>query len=158
MARPEDLPVDYVLKRRDIIAKARTWVGVKYRHQGRSRRDGVDCAGLLFGVSDEFGHHVEVSLGYSSMPQRAMILDPMNKHCWKPARQDRLIPGDIGVFWGWNRSEPQHFAFIGENGGRLTVIHSYSKYMKVVEQGFNRLWEQKFHCLYVLAGTEETYT
>ena len=158
MARPEDLPVDYVLKRRDIVAMAQAWVGVPYRHQGRNRKEGVDCAGLLFGVSDDFGHHVEVSLGYSTMPQRAMILDPMNKQCWKPLRQEPLIPGDIGVFWGWNRAEPQHFAFIGGQHGRLTVIHSYSKYMKVVEQSMNSMWMKKFHCLYTLAGTEETYT
>ena len=158
MARPEALPVDYVLKRRDIVAMAQAWVGVPYRHQGRNRKEGVDCAGLLFGVSDDFGHHVEVSLGYSTMPQRAMILDPMNKHCWKPLRQDPLIPGDIGVFWGWNRAEPQHFAFIGGQHGRLTVIHSYSKYMKVVEQSMNSMWMKKFHCLYCLAGTEETYS
>jgi cell wall-associated NlpC family hydrolase len=147
-----------VLKRRDIVAMAQAWVGVPYRHQGRNRKEGVDCAGLLFGVSDDFGHHVEVSLGYSTMPQRAMILDPMNKHCWKPLRQEPLIPGDIGVFWGWNRAEPQHFAFIGGQHGRLTVIHSYSKYMKVVEQSMNSMWMKKFHCLYTLAGTEETYT
>ncbi len=147
-----------MLKRRDIVAMAQAWVGVPYRHQGRNRKEGVDCAGLLFGVSDDFGHHVEVSLGYSTMPQRAMILDPMNKHCWKPLRQEPLIPGDIGVFWGWNRAEPQHFAFIGGQHGRLTVIHSYSKYMKVVEQSMNSMWMKKFHCLYTLAGTEETYT
>jgi hypothetical protein len=41
--------------------------------------------------------------------------------------------------------------------GRLTVIHSFSKFGKVVEQSYNRVWVKKFHCLYVLPGTEETY-
>ena len=44
--RPEELPVEYVIKRREIVAAARDWVGVPYRHQGRTR-NGIDCIGLL---------------------------------------------------------------------------------------------------------------
>ena len=44
--RPEELPVDYVIKRREIVDAARNWVGVPYRHQGRTR-NGIDCVGLL---------------------------------------------------------------------------------------------------------------
>ena len=28
-----------------VVAEARTWIGVKWRHQGRTR-EGVDCIGL----------------------------------------------------------------------------------------------------------------
>ena len=155
--RPEELPVDYVLKRRDIVAEARKWIDVPYRHQGRGRR-GLDCVGLLVEVAAGLGHPVNAPTAYSSSPQGHQLLDPCNDQLWKPERQDRLIPGDLAVFWGWHPSEPQHFAFIGENSGRLTIIHSFSKFAKVVEQQWNRHWETKFHCLYVLPGTEETYS
>jgi hypothetical protein len=155
MARPEELPVDYVLKRRDIIAEARKWIGVPYRHQGRGKF-GIDCVGLLIEVAKGLGHPVNAPSAYSSMPQGYLLLNPCNVQLWKPARQ-AVIPGDLGVYWGWNQAEPQHFAFIGEHAGRLTVIHSFSKYSEVVEQAYNRLWVKKFHCLYNLPGTEGSY-
>jgi hypothetical protein len=152
---PEQLPVDYVLKRRAIVAAARNWVGAPYLHQGRGRK-GIDCVGLLIEVCKDMGHPVDAPHAYSSMPQGHQLLTPCDAQLWKPARQVP-IPGDLCVYWGWHPSEPQHFAFIGEISGRLTVIHSFSKFQKVVEQSYNRIWVQKFHCLYNLPGTEETY-
>ena len=90
------------------------------------------------------------------MPQGHQLLSPCEAQLWKPARQT-IMPGDLGVYWGWHQSEPQHFAFIGDQSGRLTVIHSFSKFGKVVEQSYNRFWISRFHCLYTLPGTEETY-
>jgi cell wall-associated NlpC family hydrolase len=153
--RPEELPVDYVVRRRDIIRVARDWVGAPYRHQGRGRR-GIDCVGLLIEVAKGVGHPVDAPSAYSNMPQGHQLLVPCDAQLWKPKRQT-VIPGDLAVFWGWNRAEPQHFAFIAELGGRLTLIHSFSKYGKVVEHGWNKLWGRKFHCLYNLPGTEESY-
>jgi cell wall-associated NlpC family hydrolase len=40
--------------RNDIIKEARGWVGVPFRHQGRTRR-GVDCAGLVIEVARALG-------------------------------------------------------------------------------------------------------
>ena len=151
--RPEELPVDYVLKRRDIVAEARKWVGAPYRHQGRGRF-GIDCVGLLIEVAKGLGHPVNAPSAYSSMPQGHQLLDPCEKQLWKPARQT-IAPGDLGVFWGHSPLEPQHFGFIGAHGGQFTIIHSFSKYALVVEQEFNRLWQAKLHCIYTLPGTEE---
>lgn len=39
-------------KRKDIIAKARSWIGIKYRFRGRSRQ-GIDCSGLIVGVAND---------------------------------------------------------------------------------------------------------
>jgi cell wall-associated NlpC family hydrolase len=40
--------------RADIVAAARGWIGVPWRHQGRSRA-GVDCVGLIVVVCRELG-------------------------------------------------------------------------------------------------------
>lgn len=153
MGNPVTVPVDYVLRRADIIAEARKWVGTLYRHQGRGR-NGIDCVGLLIEVAKGMGHPVDAPSAYSNMPQGHQLLDPCNRQLWKPIRQ-QVAPGDLAVFWGWNQAEPQHFAFIGEFAGQLTMIHSFSKYNKVVEQPYISLWHKKFCCLYVLPGTEE---
>lgn len=151
--RPEDLPVDYTLKRRDIVAEARKWIGAPYRHQGRGR-NGIDCVGLLIEVAKGLGHAVDAPHAYSTQPQGWQLLKPCDAQLWKPNDQTTLIPGDLAVFWGWNEAEPQHFAFIGDHGGAITIIHSFSKYHSVVEQSWNRLWAKKYHCKYVLPGTE----
>ena len=154
--RPEDLPVDYVLKRRDIVAEARKWVGVPYRHQGRGAR-GIDCVGLLIEVANGVGHPggraerlQHHAAGLAAARARATT------QLWKPARQDRLIPGDLAVFWGWNRPSRSISPSSASTPGGMTIIHSFSKFDKVVEQSWNRLWAKKFHCLYNLPGTEES--
>lgn len=150
---PHELPVDYVLKRADIMRVVRSFVDVPYKHQGRGRM-GIDCVGLLCGVAEELGHPVTAPVAYSTMPRGHQLLDPCNAQLWKPVRQ-QVLYGDLAVFWGWSPSEPQHFAFIGNYGSQTTVIHSFSKFGKVVEQEYNRLWVRKFSCLYTLPGTEE---
>ena len=147
------MPVDYVLKRADIIAEARKWLDVPYKHQGRSKF-GIDCVGLPFMVAKGLGHPVLAPAGYPNMPQGYQLLLPAEKQLWTPVRQT-VAPGDLGVFFGSNPDEPQHFAFIASHSGQLTLIHSFSKYGKVVEQSWNRLWASKFHKLFVLPGTEE---
>ena len=155
--RPEELPVDYVLRRREIVAAARAWIGTPYKHQGRGRK-GLDCVGLLVEVANDMGHPVVAPTAYSSMPQGWQLTEPCDEQLWRPVRQNKLIPGDLAVFTGWSPNEPQHFAFIGDHPHGVTLIHSFSKFDKVVEQPWNRLWAQKFHGLYNLPGTEETYS
>ena len=154
--RPDQLPVDYVLRRRDIVQAARNWIGTPYRHQGRGRA-GLDCVGLLVEVANDMGHPVDAPTAYSNQPQGWQLLVPCDAQLWKPARQDRIIPGDLAVFNGWSPNEPQHFAFIGHSPHGMTIIHSFSKFARVLEQPWNRLWEKKFHGLYNLPGTEEAY-
>lgn len=153
---PETLPVDYVIKRRDIVKAARAWIGAPYKHQGRTR-NGLDCVGLLVAVARDVGHPVNAPEAYSDTPQGWQLIKPCEEQLWRPARQNRLIPGDLAVFTGWHRNEPQHFAFIGNHENGMTIIHSFSKFGAVVEQPWSRFWNHNFKVLYVLPGTEEEH-
>ena len=42
------------MKRSDVVLEALTWVGTKWRHQGRTKR-GIDCAGLILNVGNDLG-------------------------------------------------------------------------------------------------------
>ena len=154
---PEQLPVDYVLKRRDIVAAARSWIDVPYKHQGRSRK-GLDCVGLLVAVAETLGHPVTAPTAYSDTPKGWQLVKPCDEQLWKPARQNTLLPGDLAVFTGWHPAEPQHFAFIGDHATGATIIHSFSKFKRVMEQPWNRVWQTRFVCLYNLPGTEPEFT
>ena len=55
-----------------IVAAARTWLGVPWRHQGRTRQ-GVDCAGLVVLVGRGLGPAIgeNVSAGGCPCPRDA---------------------------------------------------------------------------------------
>lgn len=76
----------------------------------------------------------------------------------KLERQDRAVSdmavGDILVIWGMERNAAQHFAFVAEDGGRLTMIHALSKFHKVVEHGLDRGWAKRVLALYCIPETE----
>ena len=42
------------MTRQQFILEARTWIGVPWRHQGRTRQ-GIDCVGLLVRVAQDCG-------------------------------------------------------------------------------------------------------
>lgn len=44
-----------MVTRSDIQQEVRSWLGAKWRHQGRSRTCGIDCAGLVLEVSKSLG-------------------------------------------------------------------------------------------------------
>jgi cell wall-associated NlpC family hydrolase len=155
MATPDTLPATKAIKRRDIVASARSWVGVPYRHLGRDR-SGVDCAGLIMNVAKDFAIVPEAPAAYSNQPKGQTLLVPADKQMWKITR-DRIIPGDIVVLWAWTPSEPQHFGVIGDSPHGVTLIHAFSKFKAVTEQSWNRFWNEHFHGIYNLPGTEEAF-
>ena len=156
MATPETLPATRTIKRRDIVASARAWVGVPYRHLGRDR-SGVDCAGLIVNVAHDFGFTVKDNRAYSNQPKAQTLLAPAERQMWRIER-DRIIPGDIVVLWAWDPNEPQHFGIIGDHPHGVTVIHAFSKFSKVTEQSWNAFWNKHFSRIYNLPGTEEAFT
>lgn len=59
-----------MLSREEIVNQARTWVGTRFRYQGRVKQNqnnkgGVDCLGFIIGLSDEVGYkHNNHSINY----------------------------------------------------------------------------------------------
>lgn len=151
MATPETLPAKRAISRREVIATARTWLGVPYRHLGRTR-SGVDCAGFILAVAEDLGIKTHAPSDYSNQPKGTTLLVPAEAQMWRMERT-RIIPGDVVVFWAWTPEEPSHFGIIGEGPHGVTTIHSFSKYGKVVEQKWNRFWADHFVGIYNLPGT-----
>lgn len=56
-----------MIRRADIIAAARSWIGTPYRHQASVKHAGTDCLGLVRGVwRDVLGEEPETIPAYSS--------------------------------------------------------------------------------------------
>lgn len=80
-----------IFTREKVIEQARTWVGTKFRYQGRVKKNqnnkgGVDCLGMIFGICDELGYkyngkplsHYDTVV-YSKKPDYSILRDKFSK-------------------------------------------------------------------------------
>jgi cell wall-associated NlpC family hydrolase len=115
-----------------IIDEARKWIGVRFRHQGRSRR-GVDCSGFVCCVAGQvLGFDPIEKIGrprYNKKPDEKELRDGLKRFC-KRIKQNEAMPGDIVLMAYENQTT--HIGFVTEHG----VIHSTAQARGVVEQGF----------------------
>jgi len=120
------------MTRSELVDQARKYVGIPWLHQGRSVA-GVDCIGVLLGVSDAFDVYYEDMQGYARTPEGHVFLRQLLK--FFPISRSAPQAGSIGVFR--QGSFPCHVGIFGEdNKKHLTLINASIKHRKVVEERF----------------------
>ena len=119
-----------------VVAQAREWAGVRWRHQGRSMR-GVDCAGLVISVGRVLGVLEFDTTDYGPQAADESMLTLCRQHLL-PIATSQAKPGDIPVMrFGSNR----HIGIFGDYpGGDLSLIHAFTGARKVVEHRFSEDW------------------
>lgn len=130
----------------EIVAAARGWVGVPFRHQGRDREAGVDCVGLVIVVAQELGlvpANFERN-DYGRLPTRGELDAKIMQHC----TPTELTPGCVCAI-RWNKELAHVAIFTGD-----TLIHSYESVGKVVEHGFRGRWVRLVDSTWRLPGHE----
>ena len=122
-----------------LIADARAWVGVPFRHQGRSR-SGIDCIGLLRELAAAHGYTDHDETGYSRLPfdgrMRAVLTQYLDS-------VSDLLAGDV-VLMSFAGAET-HVALYTERG---TIIHAYQPRGKVVEHRLDDKWRRRIVGIY----------
>lgn len=122
-----------------LIEQARTWLGVRYLHQGRNRF-GADCVGFPLGVYAELGVVLPDWRAYGQEAQPPELLrrlgdalgDPVLR---APVRAGQLQAGDIVVMHFPKTSVPRHLAFIADRtGGGFNFIESNGNEGCVIER------------------------
>lgn len=116
-----------------LVAAARGWCGVPWRHLGRDR-GGVDCIGLVLVAAREAGRDLPDPAPYERAPQGTRLLDGIAALCRRVAEPR---PGDVllfrmGVFGGHVGLASTHPAY-----GVPAVLHAYAPHRKVVEQAMD---------------------
>jgi cell wall-associated NlpC family hydrolase len=116
-----------------VIDNARSWLGVRFLHQGRSRH-GVDCLGFIAAVLDELGSDVFMRYlprAYGRDPQ-SLLIDRLSAL----SRQIPLQPGALALI-KWPASEhPSHAAIYTGS----TLIHCFQSEGRVIEHGYRGPW------------------
>lgn len=116
----------------EIVEAARSLVGVPYRHQGRDRDSGIDCAGVPVVIAREVGISGFDTTRYSRRPKpREMDRAMAEAGCRKIPMKD-MAPGDILrlAMPTW----PVHCAILDEDGKGQWIIHAWLSARKVVRE------------------------
>lgn len=130
--------------REQVLAEARSWIGVPYLHQGRTRL-GVDCVGLLIVVARALWLTDYDVSGYPRVPSS----DFLQSECERLMRRIPVTtrrPGDV-LLMKFKR-DPQHLAFVTDRG----FLHAYAGAGRVVETSLPPEWERRIVAVYALPG------
>lgn len=126
-----------------VVAEARSWIGVPYRHLGRDRF-GVDCVGLPIVIGKALRLVPgELDFGVYGRLPTGMLGTRIGEFCRPLAR---AAPGALIVI-RWQKNA----AHVGICTGN-TMIHSYEGRGKVIEHGYRGRWISMTHSLWALPG------
>lgn len=131
-----------------LIEEARSWVGVPYLHQGRSRL-GVDCAGFLVALmrgAGELPSDFRDVRNYGRRPNgelEALVA----RHC---VRVPTAASGLLVLIQWRGHSRPSHTALLTGP----TMIHCYERRRAVVEHSYRGMWIRDTHSLWRLPGVK----
>jgi hypothetical protein len=136
-----------------IVDCARTYLGTKFRHQGRSKGAALDCVGLPYCVAAELGLRSrdgkpivkDENLNYPAQPMDDFVLTECRRLLVeKPAEQ--MLAGDVLCIK--MPLVPCHVAIVstvyeGTANECFGIIHSYAPARKVVETVINNAWRSR---------------
>jgi cell wall-associated NlpC family hydrolase len=146
--------------RPQIVNAARAWLDTPFHHQARLRGVGVDCIGLVIGVSRELGliaPDFDIT-AYPRTPDGTSLMATAREHMTEIDR-DVMQPGDVVVV-SFDK-EPQHFGILGDyRHGGLSIIHAssqactakYAPVGRVIETRLMFSQQMKFVAAFVLPG------
>ena len=138
------------VSRAAVVAQARSYLGVRWHHQGRSRA-GIDCIGLVIRVARDLGLSSYDITGYGRVPDGKTLRFTMHQQL-QPLQREPL-PGDVLLF-AFERN-PLHTAIVTDQpGGGLGMIHAYANMRRVVEHRLDATWRGRLVCAYAYPGVD----
>lgn len=145
--------------RQEIQSKAREFLDTPFADQGREKRNGIDCVGLVLLVAEELGissKDTTALLGSQYKHYRSTRIDGyVLAECKKRLVEKpiaKLQAGDVAVFR--LPDVPCHAAVIAERSGVLYMIHAYNGGPKrVVENILDVKWRKRICGVFSFPGT-----
>lgn len=138
----------------DIIQAARSFRGVRFHHQGRTREAGLDCLGLLVVVATACGLEIEGKTAdahdrtdYGHNPDTTLLRQMLERYLVR-VDVEVMQPADVGLFLIEGR--PQHLGIITDYpvDGELGLIHAYAPHRKVIEHRLDEQWRTRLCGVY----------
>lgn len=128
----------------ELLCNYRTWLGVKFLHQGRTRL-GCDCLGFIAAGANEVGSSIfleQLPGNYARNPQ-SLLLEKLGELTRKIDEQPGAL---ITVQWPLHEFA-SHGAVLTREG---TIIHCNQPNGKVVEHTYGGQWRQRTHSIWAI--------
>lgn len=136
-----------MITRDQIVAEAVSWVGTPFHANQKLKHVGADCIGVVAGVAENVGLHVNYRNDYSLRPDGSLLKE-LREQLIKV--DDGPLPGDV-ILMAFE-AEPHHVAlYIGNN----EIVHSYAQARKCVRQQYSRYWHDCSRGVYRFPGVED---
>ncbi len=126
---------------------ARTALGTRFQHQGRSLTRGVDCIGLVICVMHKLGLSDFDYTNYAKMPPADLMTKTM-REILQVIPNDQMQPGDLLRFRV--AGEPIHVGIATDVG----VIHAVQSASGVVEHRLDHAWQKRIVETYRIPGVQ----
>lgn len=133
--------------RQQVIETARSFLGCRWHHQGRSRA-GIDCVGLVIKTGHALGLSDFDITDYSRQPDPVRMRALLGEHMDTIAAADAK-PGDVLLMRF--EKEPQHVAIVTDIG----IIHAYAQVRRVTEHRLDSIWRARIVGAYQFKGLED---
>lgn len=122
-----------------VVAEARTYIGVPWRHQGRSR-EGIDCVGLVLLAGYSLGLcDYPDDYNYSRRSSDRELIRLARQYGTEvrlgPGGLEALGDGDMVVLR--DTAYPQHVGLMATSQGQRTIIHASVAHRMVLEEIIN---------------------
>lgn len=143
------------MKRAEIVAAARGWLGTPYRHQASLKGAGCDCLGLVRGVWREvIGPEPEVPPPYTPDWAEALGRETLLEAARR--RLDEVVPvaaraGDVLIFRMGMGVPAKHCAILSNDG---RIIHAYWG-RAVVETRLTEWWARRVAAAFAFPAVED---
>jgi cell wall-associated NlpC family hydrolase len=134
--------------RDEVVAEARRWLGVPWRHQGRTRA-GVDCAGLVVMVARALGLADYDTFGYSRRAHGQAFVEHF-RAAMDGIRVAEAELGDVLVFA--DHAYPCHCGFLTEKFEQPHLLHAHISRRQVVEEPYIGEWPAKVRFAFRFRG------
>jgi cell wall-associated NlpC family hydrolase len=138
--------------RAQVVSEARGWLGVPFRHQGRTRA-GLDCVGLLVVVGRALGLPAYDVTGYTRRAQGMGFIEHFRANLEEVAPGSARF-GDVLVFV--ETVYPCHTGIMSERHGVPHLIHAHAPRRLVLEEPFAGEWRDKLRFAFRFPGAGET--
>lgn len=139
---------------RRLLSEARSLLGVKWRHRGRTRV-GLDCAGFPWLVYAECGLVLRDRRDYGRDPFReglmSALVEAVGDPIWTGAKgrcnSSILQPADVVVMSP--ATQPRHVAMVGDDELHgLSLIHADGLAGCVIEHGLSDMYLKQIVCIF----------
>ncbi len=137
-------------KRQDIVAEARKYMNVRWKHQGRNPKDGIDCAGLIVLTAKALGLSDYDYTNYTRRPTGDFVKhfdEHMERKPFHEVQEGDVLILRDGVY-------SCHCGFATFRHGTLHILHGYFVAGKVIEQPWDSNLMAKLTRVYQFHGVD----